>query len=81
MNLSYVNGKKMLVNKKNKLDQYFTKRYIAEKLFEKTKNVISQYEKIEKYTWLEPSVGEGCFYDLLPTNKKSVLILTQKEKT
>jgi len=50
MNLSYVNGKKMLVNKKNKLDQYFTKRYIAEKLFEKTKNIVSQYEKIEKYT-------------------------------
>jgi hypothetical protein len=39
-------------------------------LFEKTKNIISQHEKIEKYTWLEPSVGEGCFYDLLPINKR-----------
>lgn len=37
-------------NKKNKLGQYFTKRHIAKKLFEKTKNIISQYEKIEKYT-------------------------------
>ena len=80
MNLSYVNGKKMLVNKKNKLDQYFTKRYIAEKLFEKTKNVISQYEKIEKYTWLEPSVGEGCFYDLLPSNKKIGIDIDPKRK-
>jgi len=50
MNSRYVNGKKMLVNKKNILDQYFTKNHIAEKLFEKTKNIISQYEKIENYT-------------------------------
>jgi hypothetical protein len=50
MNSRYVNGRKMLINEKNILNQYFTKRYIAEKLFEKTKNIISQHEKIEKYT-------------------------------
>jgi hypothetical protein len=46
MNLKYVNGKEILVNKKNPFDQYFTKRHIAKKLFEKTKSIISQYENI-----------------------------------
>ena len=50
VNSKYINGKEMLINEKNILDQYFTKKHIAEKLFEKTKNIISQYEKIEKYT-------------------------------
>ncbi|MCE8163984.1 MAG: SAM-dependent methyltransferase [Candidatus Moeniiplasma glomeromycotorum] len=80
INLRYVNGRKMLINEKNIFDQYFTKRYIAEKLFEKVKNIISQYEKIEKYTWLEPSVGEGCFYDLLPINKKIGIDIYPKRK-
>jgi len=70
----------MLINEKNILDQYFTKKHIAEKLFEKTKNIISQYEEIEKYTWLEPSVGEGCFYDLLPKNKKIGVDIDPKRK-
>ncbi len=70
MDLKYVNGKKMTKNKNNLLDQYFTKRSIAKKLYLKAKNIISQYEKIEKYTWVEPSVGEGCFLDLLPKNKR-----------
>lgn len=38
-------------------------------LFEKTKKVISKYENISKYTWVEPSVGDGCFYSILPENK------------
>ncbi|CFW93406.1 putative type II DNA modification enzyme (Methyltransferase) [endosymbiont DhMRE of Dentiscutata heterogama] len=80
VNLRYVNGKKMLINEKNILDQYFTKKYIAEKLLKKTKNIISQYEKIEKYTWLEPSVGEGCFYDLLPPNKRIGVDVDPKRK-
>jgi len=37
-------------------------------------------EKIEKYTWLEPSVGEGCFYDLLPANKKIGIDIEPKRK-
>lgn len=80
MNLKYVNGKEMLVNEKNIFDQYFTKKYIAEKLFEKTKIIISQYEKIEKYTWLEPSVGEGCFLDLFPVNKRIGIDIEPKRK-
>jgi len=70
MNFKYANGKKMLINKKNLFDQYFTKKHIVKKLFKKTKNIISQYEKIEKYTWLEPSAGEGNFYNFFPIDKR-----------
>ncbi len=70
----------MLINEKNILDQYFTKKHIAEKLFKKTKSIISKYEEIGKYTWLEPSVGEGCFYDLLPAKKKIGIDIDPKRK-
>ncbi|TDV23542.1 hypothetical protein BCF59_0533 [Mycoplasmopsis mustelae] len=71
-NLKYVNGKSMLINIKNHLDQYFTKHAIASELFEKTKKIIKKYEEnnLEKYLWIEPSTGEGCFLDLLPINKR-----------
>lgn len=70
MKLFYVNGKKMQENKNNFFDKYFTKQEIAKSLFQKAKEIISKYENTEKYTWLEPSVGEGCFFDLLPKTKR-----------
>ncbi|MDR2683846.1 MAG: hypothetical protein LBB53_00500 [Prevotellaceae bacterium] len=67
----YVNGNVMKTNTNNIFDQYFTKRELAEMLFAKTKQTISKYENtLENYTWLEPSVGEGCFFDLLPENQR-----------
>ncbi|MDR1652307.1 MAG: hypothetical protein LBS01_01400 [Prevotellaceae bacterium] len=67
----YVNGNSMKINTNNVLDQYFTKKELAEALFAKTKQIISKYENnIDNYTWLEPSVGEGCFFDLLPENQR-----------
>ncbi|MDR1544768.1 MAG: hypothetical protein LBS50_10275 [Prevotellaceae bacterium] len=67
----YVNGNLMKENSGNLLDQYFTNKELAQNLFAKTHEIISKYEKnIEKYVWLEPSVGEGCFFDLLPENKR-----------
>ncbi|UWV78069.1 hypothetical protein NWE59_03855 [Mycoplasmopsis felis] len=60
----------MKENSKNKLDQYFTKRDIAEKLFNTSIEVISKYENIKDYIWVEPSSGDGCFFDLLPKNKR-----------
>ena len=67
----YVNGNLMKENTNNLLDQYFTKKELAETLFTKTQKIIAQYEKnINNYVWLEPSVGDGCFFDLLPENKK-----------
>jgi len=69
--LYYVNGKEMKVNEENLLDQYFTSPFIAEKLFRKSYEIISVYEgeKISDYTWVEPSAGDGCFYDLMPDKK------------
>lgn len=48
--LKYVNGKNMIVNHKNEFSQYFTKHNIAIQLFDKTKEIISQYENLDKYT-------------------------------
>jgi len=67
----YVNGNLMKENANNLLDQYFTNKELAQNLYTKTYDIISKYEtEIEKYTWLEPSVGEGCFFDLLPENQR-----------
>lgn len=60
----------MRQNKNNKFDEYFTKPEIAKKFYEKTREIISKYENIEKYFWLEPSVGDGCFYSLLDKKKR-----------
>ena len=69
--LRYVNGNRMKENADNMLDQYFTNKELAQNLFAKTQEIISKFEKnIDNYSWLEPSVGEGCFYDLLPENKR-----------
>ena len=69
MNLKYVNGRTMKQNHSNIFDEYFTKPEISKMLFERTKHIISRYENISKYTWVEPSVGDGCFYKILPENK------------
>lgn len=69
MKLKYVNGNIMKVNSKNTFDEYFTKLSIAKELYNRTREIISKYENIRKYTWLEPSVGNGSFYKLLPKNK------------
>lgn len=67
----YVNGNTMKVNATNELDQYFTKTEVAAKLYQKCKEVISQYEdNILKFQWIEPSAGNGVFFNLLPKNKK-----------
>lgn len=67
--LRYVNGGLMKQNQGNVLDEYFTKPEISKYLVEKTKEIISKYENLKKFTWLEPSVGDGCFYKLLPSKK------------
>lgn len=68
---TYVNGNIMKVNKSNMLDQYFTKEEVAIKLFDKTKTIISKYENdISDFTWLEPSAGNGTFYNLFPLNNR-----------
>lgn len=68
--LKYVNGKNMKQNESNVFDQYYTKPDICLYLYQKTQSVISQYDDLSQFTWVEPSVGEGCFFDILPQNNK-----------
>ena len=81
MNLKYVNGNIMKSNSKNYFDEYFTKPEISERLYKKTCEIISKYENINKYTWIEPSVGDGSFYKLLPKNKIGIDIKQTKYDT
>ncbi|MBP3253799.1 MAG: hypothetical protein J6M30_04765 [Bacteroidales bacterium] len=61
----------MKENKDNALDQFFTDRKVAEKLVKTAKSVISSYEKsIDDFVWIEPSAGDGVFYDLFPKDKR-----------
>lgn len=71
----------MKENLKNPLDEYFTKPEVSKLLYEKTRKIISHYETLEKYTWLEPSVGEGCFFRFLPTKKIGIDINPTKYHT
>lgn len=78
--LKYVNGKAMKLNEKNILDQYFTKPQIANQLYKTTRKIISRYDKLSNFTWLEPSAGNGVFFDLLPKNKKIGIDIEPKIK-
>ena len=68
--LRYVNGRTMKPNANNTYDKYFTKKSIATHIYETTKRIIAQYENLDKYVWIEPSIGDGCFYELLDSNKR-----------
>jgi len=69
--LKYVNGNEMKINTENVLDQYFTKDSVAVNLYEKTLEIISKYEhNIDDFQWIEPSAGNGIFFNLLPINKR-----------
>lgn len=79
--LKYTNGNAMKVNTKNKFDEYFTKPEISKILFKKTCEIISKYENLTKFTWLEPSVGDGCFFEILPKKKIGIDINETKFNT
>lgn len=67
----FVNGNVMKANKDNVLDQFFTKAEVAKKLYGKAQEVICKWEgTLEPFTWLEPSAGNGGFYDLFPIDKR-----------
>lgn len=67
----FVNGNVMKPNDDNLLDQFFTNKEVAVSLYSKTIDIISKYEEnIDDFFWIEPSVGDGVFYDLFPPNKR-----------
>ena len=53
------------------IDEFFTKPEVAAELFERTLEVVSVRPGFREVTrWLEPSAGEGAFYNLLPEDKR-----------
>lgn len=78
----FVNGNAMKPNDDNLLDQFFTNKEVAISLYSKTIDIISKYEEnIDDFFWIEPSVGDGVFYDLFPPNKRiGVDIAPQKKE-
>jgi hypothetical protein len=52
-----------------KKSQHFTDRSEAKRLYELTLRVIAEHG-IKFECWLEPSAGDGAFYDLLPVNRR-----------
>ncbi len=66
----YVNGNEMKENSSNVLDQYFTKPSVALKCFQKACEVIKKYENPDDFIFLEPSAGDGVFYDLFPKDRR-----------
>lgn len=62
----YTNGNLMKDNAKNKFDEYFTKPEIAKQLFDKFCEVVGAKENLNNFVFVEPSVGNGAFFSLLP---------------
>lgn len=65
----YTNGNLMKDNVKNKFDEYFTKPEIAQNLFDKFCKIVGAKEDLTKFIWIEPSVGNGAFFEILPQDK------------
>lgn len=52
-------------------DQFYTKPKVAEYCFNKFQKVAKDIGiNLDKYTFIEPSAGCGCFYQLLPKNRR-----------
>lgn len=52
-------------------DQFYTKPNVAKYCFEKFQKVTKNIGvDLRKYTFIEPSAGCGCFYQILPKNRR-----------
>lgn len=53
------------------LDQFYTKDHIAKKCYKSLLNKIKKTNgKVTNYKFIDPSVGLGAFYNMLPKNKR-----------
>ena len=58
---------------KTKEDAYFTRRDVASYCVEKFESVCDgQNIELADYLFIEPSAGEGCFFDSLPTKAEKI---------
>lgn len=52
-------------------DQFYTKPRVAKYCFKKFQEVANGLEiNLSKYTFIEPAAGCGCFYQILPKNRR-----------
>lgn len=62
-------------------DAFYTDKSIAKKCVKNFRKVCREYKfKLSDYTFIEPSAGEGCFYDLLPPEKIGLDISPQDKR-
>jgi len=56
-------------------DAYFTRREVAQRCMKRFLDVCRKNKiSLTGYTYVEPSAGEGCFYDYLPKRSKKIAI-------
>ncbi len=61
-------------------DQFYTKPKVAEYCFKKFQEVANDLEvNLSKYTFIEPAAGCGCFYQILPKNRRIGIDIEPKE--
>ena len=54
-------------------DQFFTPVDTASYCYHKLRDIIEEYDgaaSLDKYTWIEPSAGNGKFFNILPIDKR-----------
>ncbi|WP_434414686.1 hypothetical protein JTY60_00435 [symbiont of Argiope bruennichi] len=48
---------------------FYTKKEVAKLCWDYVLKNLFKKKSIDEYLFIEPSAGEGCFFDLLPKNK------------
>lgn len=66
------------INKSLPADSYFTSKDTAKKCFDLFKDTVSINS--DDYTFIEPSAGEGVFYDLMPENNRIGIEIHSRRK-
>lgn len=63
-------------------DQFYTKPNVAEKCFEIFKSVAKKLDvNLDNYTFIEPAAGCGCFFQLLPKDRRIGIDIDPKKIT
>ena len=69
------------INHSSPADTFFTDREVAEHCFNSLMRVADKHGiDTKEYFFLEPSAGEGCFYDLLPRYRRMGLDIEPRGK-
>lgn len=62
-------------------DQFFTSKDTAEYCYDKCLRVLSDWDvDLSDYNFIEPSAGDGSFYDLLPSDRRTGIDIEPKSE-